>query len=188
MLPEQITDPNIFRCAFKKGNAVIAKHLLLACYLIDAIAGIGIAYLGITKLLLPNALIVFGYTESYLGSYLGYVIGILLSIAWYWYVIAAIVIAYYGYGLLWCIARDLTKEDWKSNSANNFAIVLAILALTLSLTVVSPLSFILTILIFCIIVIVLLEATDPVEEENITVWYYVFRFFGAAWHHYMKRN
>jgi hypothetical protein len=163
MLPEQITDPNIFRCAFKKGNAVIAKHLLWICILIDVLAGCGVAYLGFTNLLLPNALIAFGYTESYLG----YVYGILLSIAWYWYAVTGMVVVYYGYGLVWCIARDLTEEDWKSDSATNFAFAFAFAALAFAFV---------------------LAAIDPGENITVWYWYYVIRFFGAAWNHYKKRN
>jgi hypothetical protein len=69
---------------------------------------------------------------------------------------AVVIVVILGYSALWCMARDLTEEDWKSKQANDFAFAALALA----------------------------ADADPVQK--ITMWYYVFRFFGA-YAHYRKR-
>ncbi len=108
----------------------------------------------------------------------------------------------YGEGLLsflWCVARDLTEEDWRSKSANDSAIAalapalalaaLAALAIALALAALALDALALAALaldaLALAIALAIVFAVDPVSE--ITVWYYIFRFPGAVWNHYTKK-
>jgi hypothetical protein len=69
---------------------------------------------------------------------------ILSSIPWYCYVIVVALAAILIYSLLWCIARNLTDDDWQSGSAKDISeeikLVLTLLALALAL-IFAPLAF-----------------------------------------------
>jgi hypothetical protein len=129
MTPE-ISDPNIFRCAAKKTLSIIPKHIFYASCIVDAIAAIAILYIAATLVLIPIGVTIVAAFAA-----------LLASIAWYWYALAVIPSVYYGYGLVWCIARELTDEDWKSDTAENVSAVLAlVLGLVLGLVLVLGLA------------------------------------------------
>lgn len=127
---------NLLRCTLKKSLHTTERLVLAAAYVIDVVALLACGFL-LGEVILPAIV-----------ACIAFVIALIFSIPWYFYVIAAIPVAIVGYSFLWCVARELTEEDWKSDMAAAVAIATAV---------------------------------DPVDK--ITVWYYVFRFYGAAYHH-----
>ena len=120
-MTNEIPDPNLLRCAIKKTTSVVSKHILYASYMIVAIACMGI--FGVWQAISP---ILERLWELFVVA--------IVSIPWYLYGIAAIAAIYFGYSLLWCMARNLTDEDWQSEKAKNFGEGAALaLAPTLSL-------------------------------------------------------
>jgi len=57
---------------------------------------------------------------------------ILLAIPWYVYVGVIFIVSIMTYSFLWCIARELTDEDWKSDEAEAYAGFVFISFVTLS--------------------------------------------------------
>ena len=149
-----ITDKSLLRCTVKKSVHLTERLIVYASFAIVALTIVAIVGVGAMTILPPMVGIALGL--------LSVCWSVLASIPWYCYVAAAAVGVIPSYSFLWCVARDLEEEDWKSNSAYNFALALA-LALPLALTAL---------------------ALDPVSE--IAIWYYVFRFPGAVRHHYRK--
>ena len=120
------------------------------------------------------------------------------------------------------LARDLTKEDWKSSTADisaAFALTaLAVFALAaLGITTANPLGysgmfvitvftlaalgiaplpvFALTVLTIATLIAFTLTAlaafaafTLANSVDHTTIWYYMFRFPGAVWYHYHKKQ
>jgi membrane protein implicated in regulation of membrane protease activity len=137
-----ITDKSLLRCTVKKSVHLTERLIVYASFAIVAL----IVGVGAMTILPPMVGIALGL--------LAVCWSVLASIPWYCYVCATVIVSIPLYSFLWCVARDLEEEDWKSNSANDSALASLVLAL------------------------------DPVSE--ITIWYYVFRFPGAVWHHYRK--
>jgi len=130
MIETEIEDKSLLKCTIKKSADVLKKVVLYGSYVITAITAIVIIYFGITMIWEPLVKIISGgITTIWL---ILTPIGIfLLMIPWYVYVGGVAVLAIPVYSLLWCIARELTDEDWKSDSAKN----ITVLALTLAFTV-----------------------------------------------------
>ena len=70
----------------------------------------------------------------------------------------------------------LTKEDWESDEAGLSAIVLAF-ALAFAYTVA---------LAFALVIAVAIAIT--LSDQKSSIWYYIFRFPGALWHHWKVRQ
>ena len=156
----EINDPSLLRCVVKKSAQVVKKCAIvvtvLAAIVVTVLAAITIVGYGV-YLLLPVFITIAGM-----------IVSAIISIPWYYYVGAVAIAVIPVYSFLWCIARDLTDEDWGSEAANNAAIAFAV---ALAFAVAVAVAF----------------AVDPVDK--ITIWYYIFRFVGAVWHHYkQKRN
>jgi hypothetical protein len=151
--------------------------LVYIAYLIVGYTIGAIAYLGVTDILFP--VVAYGVMVA---------VALLVSIPWYYYAGAVALLVVPAYSFLWCVARDLTEEDWKSNSANNFAVfvVATFIAFVVSAFVfVVPvfLAFVVSAFVFVVATFIAIAAIESVDK--ITVVYYVFRFFGAAWNHYI---
>ena len=139
-------DALLLRCTLKKSWSVLGKVLKYgACLTVMALAGIFAVYgaISICELIVP------GTTNAW---------QFLITVPWYVYVGIVVIAAIPVYSMLWCIARDLTEEDWESNAAEIFVIALATFAIFSTFT-----------------------------KPN-SIWYYIGRFFGAAYHHYRKKN
>lgn len=52
----------------------------------------------------------------------GLILGPIAAVPWYAWVVLAIPCAMLGYSFLWCVARELRDEDWKSDIAANVAV------------------------------------------------------------------
>jgi len=102
---------SLLRCTIKKTTSVLGKHILWASCVIDALAAIVLAYFGVVGIWQ-----VFGPVAT----------SAVLAIPLWIYAFAVIVICYFGYGLVWCVARDLTDEDWQSERAKDISKTLAL--------------------------------------------------------------
>ena len=100
MIEEEIPkDVSLLRCTVKKSQQVFAKVILLVSYAIVVLALLGCGYLLFTGVLIPS----------------------IVAIPWYYYVAGIAILAIPVYSFLWCIARELTDEDWESGEAKALA-------------------------------------------------------------------
>jgi hypothetical protein len=128
----EINDPNILRCAVKKTLSLWGKHILYASYLIDGIAAAILAYFGIVGVWQALSPIAERLWEALTKA--------LFAVPWYVYGIVVILGAYFGYSLLWCMARNLADEDWQSEKAKKISENIA-LALALAFALALALAF-----------------------------------------------
>ena len=123
-----IDDKSLLRCTIKKSADVLKKVVLYGSYIIAAIAivyfGVAIVYFGVTKIWEPliNAIstiisFLFGIPELFWA----------LPLVMKLIILGIVSLGVIGvYSLVWCIARDLEKEDWESDSAKDIALALAL--------------------------------------------------------------
>ena len=120
-----IDDKSLLRCTWKKSADVLKKVVIYGLYsavtiiLITAIAAVGY-------------LIWLGFNSSLATIIYSSIISLLVSIPWYVYVGVIALLAIPVYSLVWCIARELTEEDWESGEAATVSIISAI-AITLGI-------------------------------------------------------
>ena len=119
-----IDDKSLLRCTIKKSADVLKKVVLYGSYIIAAIAivyfGVAIVYFGVTKIWEPliNAIstiisFLFGIPELFWA----------LPLVMKLIILGIVSLGVIGvYSLVWCIARDLEKEDWESDSAKDIAL------------------------------------------------------------------
>ena len=131
-MTNEIPDPNLLRCAIKKTTSVVSKHILYASYMIVAITVAAIACMGIFGVWQAISPILERLWQLFAVA--------IVSIPWYLYGIAAIAAIYFGYSLLWCMARNLTDEDWQSEKAKNFWEDVIALALALAIAAIAALA------------------------------------------------
>ena len=170
---------SLLKCTLKKGAATFWKHLKYAAWIAVGLAVMVGLYLMGTAIL-PLAMTVLALVEIVTSN----ILAVLASVPWWVYALAAVPVAYLGYGFLWCVARDLIEDDWKSDAANAFALTLAAFALALAPALTPALTLAALALAFAALAAIF--TVDPVDK--ITVWYFIFRFPGAAWHHYHKQS
>jgi hypothetical protein len=154
---------SILKCTVTKSSQVFKKIVLYVSYAIAGLAAATIAIYGAVR--------IYDVVAPVIITVITAITTFLFGIPWYWYVGIAGISAIPVYSLLWCIARELTKEDWESDAATNFA-VLALLALLAALA--APAA--------AVLAAALLAIEPPL------IWYYIFRFPGALWHHYRRRE
>jgi hypothetical protein len=162
---EKIDEQSLLRCTIKKSASVLPKVVLIASKIIVGFVVIAEILLGVAKI-------------WELGSPIGaFVLSILLAIPWYVYVSILALMTIPMYSLLWCIARNLTEEDWMSDEANNVAITLALALAALALAIVITLAITLaTVITLALTLALALAIIDPKT----------FLFIGA-YLHYRKR-
>ena len=123
----EINDRSLLKCTIKKSADVLNKVVLYGSYVIAAITaiviGTAIVYFGITKL--------WESIVNVISAAITTIWAVLSAIPWYVYVGGVAVMAIPVYSLLWCIARDLEKEDWESDSAKDIAALALALAFAL---------------------------------------------------------
>jgi len=89
---------------------------------VDAVAALAITYLFLTGILIP---VIMGTALPAIAWLYEQGIAWLLIIPWYGYVLGGIPAVYIGYLFVWCVARELTEDDWESQCANGPAIFAA---------------------------------------------------------------
>ena len=104
---------NLMRCAVKKTISMLDRHVLYASYMIVAASVLCVLFLGSIWIFIPMAYQLITSLQPVMTN----IINGLCAVPWYVYVIIAIPAMYFGYSLVWCIARELTDKDWGSNEA-----------------------------------------------------------------------
>ena len=110
MTQDQTPDPNILRCALKKTASVVSRHILFASKAVVATTAIILAGAGA----IYGTAAIWSVIGTPLTALVTATISALFAIPWYYYALAAIPVAYFGYSLVWCMARNITEDDWKS--------------------------------------------------------------------------
>ena len=175
-MPEEpeITDKSLLRCTIKKSASVLSKIILYASYCIVGLTAAALAYFGIKGLYELGA------------PALEKIYVYLAGVPWYYYAGAIALAAIPVYSLLWCIARELTEEDWKSDEASALTVLApTVLALT-ALTALAVLA--LTALTALTALALAVLALTALSDDSSSMWYYAYRFVGAAYHHYKKKK
>ena len=184
MIEEEIPkDVSLLRCTVKKSQQVFAKVILLVSYAIVVLALLGCGYLLVTGVLIPGVVPI-----------VTVIVAAVISIPWYYYVAGIAILVIPVYSFLWCIARELTDEDWISKSARNGEV---------------PTVFIGVSIVLAIILCILAPYSIPYPAMTLYNWagmvlfltlsFFVIvcglyvvcdgeilRFPGAVWHHYRR--
>ena len=102
----ETNDKSLLRCTIKKSADVMKKLAKYAAYVLGTlIAGI---------LALYGALGVWAIAADPVYKIVDSIISFLFSIPWYYYAGVVAIAAIPVYSFLWCVARELTEEDWES--------------------------------------------------------------------------
>ena len=118
MTDEEIPkDVSLLRCTLKKSQQVFAKIVLLVSYAIVALALIGCGYLLFTGVLIP----IISPVVAAIIAGIWTIVAVILIIPWYYYLAGIAILVIPVYSFLWCIARELTDEDWDSKEAKALA-------------------------------------------------------------------
>jgi hypothetical protein len=181
-------DASILRCWVKKSWSTSKKVGLWFGGIAVALIAAYVTWLGLTSETAERIwLAATGWFSSVIAGISNYITTIPPVVFWGSIAVSTVVVAILGYSLAWCMARNLTEEDWKSDKANAVAaltlaaLILAaptLAALTLIVLTLIVLTPILTLIVLTLIVLPLAAlSVDPVDK--ITIWYYIFRFIGA---------
>ena len=112
------TEKSLLKCTLKKSAGVFAKVVLFLAYIIDAIAAGAIALYGLIGL---SAVLI----EPLLAAYQN-IIAAICNVPWYVYVGIIALTAIPTYSFIWCVARELTDEDWSSDMAKSISTVMVL--------------------------------------------------------------
>ena len=158
-LTDEDWDRSLLRCTLKKSEQVFVKVVLLVSYAIVALALLGCGYLLFTGALIP----------------------IIVVIPWYYYVASIAILAIPVYSFLWCIARELTDEDWESGEAKALADIVAFTVLAAGVAIVATAIIAFVAIAIVILLLILLLFTVIALNSKLM------RFPGACLH-YLKRG
>jgi hypothetical protein len=183
------TEPSLLKCTVKKSVHVAEKVVLWVSYVI---VGITAGTIAVAVALYGSALVWNAIAKPLTAIVTG-IVSFLFGVPWYVYAGGLAVAAIPVYSFLWCVGRDLTEEDWKSDAANNFAITLFTLSALALVTFAAFAAFVLsTLSAFAAFVLSTLSAFAAfaalVLGGSTSRWYYIGRFPGAVWHHYRNRK
>jgi len=129
MTDEEIPkDVSLLRCTLKKSQQVFAKVVLNISYIIVVLALIGCGYLLFTGVLIP----IISPVVAAIIAGIWTIVAVILIIPWYYYLAGIAILVIPVYSFLWCIARELTDEDWNSREAENIAAIVALAAATIA--------------------------------------------------------
>jgi uncharacterized membrane protein len=124
----EANDKSLLRCTIKKSVDVAKK---IGKYAAGTALGILAAVL-----VIYGAIGIWTIAADPAYKYLTAIVSFLFSIPWYCYAGIVAIAAIPVYSLLWCVARELTEEDWESNEAAYLALT-ALVALALALALAS---------------------------------------------------
>jgi hypothetical protein len=124
----EANDKSLLRCTIKKSVDVAKK---IGKYAAGTALGILAAVL-----VIYGAIGIWTIAADPAYKYLTAIVSFLFSIPWYYYAGVAAIAAIPVYSFLWCVARELTEEDWESNEAVTLALT-ALVALALALALAS---------------------------------------------------
>ena len=81
---------------------------------------------------------------------------------------------------------DLTKEDWESRAAD-ISVVSVAIAIIFVLVVAVAVVLVVAPIVVLVFVLVVALTFDVVDDPKYP-FYYIVRFPGAVWHHYLRRG
>ena len=129
----EIEDKSLLKCTIKKSVDVLEKVLVFGLGFVVGVAALWIACFIISDAVTRKPLVnLVSDTISVIWLILTSLGTILLAIPWYVYVGVIFIVSIMTYSFLWCIARELTDEDWKSDEAEAYAGFVFISFVTLS--------------------------------------------------------
>ena len=128
----EIENKSLLRCTWNKSVDVFKKVLLCVSGFVVGVAALWIAHFIASTVVWKPLVNLISDTISVIWLILTSLGNILLAIPWYVYVGAIALLAIPLYSLIWCIARELTDEDWKSDEAEAYAGFVFISFVTLS--------------------------------------------------------
>ena len=138
----ETTDKSLLRCTLKKSYNVTKKLVLWASYIVVGIAAFVFACYGVVGIW--NAL------ADTITNSISEIVSFVTSIPWYYYAGFVAIISIPSYSFVWCVARELTDEDWHSDEAKTVASAVAFagagavaLALVLALVLAGVLALVL---------------------------------------------
>ena len=117
---------DLLRCTYKKSVDVTTKIVLWLSY---AIVAITLCAIGTGA-----AMVFWGVIVDSLLKIVILIVAFMFGIPWYYYAGIVVIACIPTYSFIWCVARELTDEDWKSDEAQTVAIALT-LALAIALTI-----------------------------------------------------
>jgi hypothetical protein len=187
----EINDKSLLRCTWNKSVDIFKKVLLVVSVVLFVVSLVVVSLLGLVIIVKGLELFwTYLWTDVYywLEIIISPVITFLFGIPWYVYAGGVVVLAIPVYSLVWCIARELTDEDWKSESAKDIAFVLAALVATalaalaalvvlVALTIAIALALVLAFVLAFVLPITLAFANN-----------YKIYLFPGAYLHYRKRT
>ena len=109
---ELLNEPSLLRCTLKKSWAVSKKIGLWLGGIAVGLITCYCVYLGVTSSAAANFT---GWCISAAGT----IAGVMLLVPWELWAIVIGVVSILVYSLVWCMARNLTDEDWESEIAKN---------------------------------------------------------------------
>ena len=127
-------DKSVLKCTIKKSVDVFRKVARYGLYFI--IAGIiGAICLAIAITISAGLYSFMDGVVKLFNITISNVLSLIGSIPWYVYVGVIAILAIPVYSLIWCIARELTKEDWESGEAATISII-SVIAITLGIIII----------------------------------------------------
>jgi len=134
MTDEEIPkDVSLLRCTLKKSQQVFAKVVLNISYIIVVLALIGCGYLLFTGVLIP----IISPVVAAIIAGIWTIVAVILIIPWYYYLAGIAILVIPVYSFLWCIARELTDEDWESGEAKALAAAAVFAAAVVAVVIVA---------------------------------------------------
>jgi len=134
MIEEEIPkDVSLLRCTLKKSEQVFAKVILLVSYAIVVLSLLGCGYLLFTGVLIP----IISPVVTAIIAGIWTIVAVILIIPWYYYLAGIAILVIPVYSFLWCIARELTEEDWNSKEAKNVAVAAAFIVFAAAIVAVA---------------------------------------------------
>jgi len=138
----EIENKSLLRCTWNKSVDVFKKVLLCVSGFVVGVAALWIAHFIASTVVWKPLVNLISDTISVIWLILTSLGNILLAIPWYVYVGAIALLAIPVYSLIWCIARELTDEDWKSDDAEITSDVTALFVFFAMFTTTTSISMI----------------------------------------------
>jgi len=158
---------DILKCTIKKSVDVVKKLVLAVSYAVVAGTTITISIYGIV-----------GIWQA-IQNPLHMVVSFLSGIPWYYYAGIVAIAAVPVYSFLWCVARELTEDDWESEEARWFATAVIVVAIVAIAVVSAAAAAVIVAVVATIAVVSASAAAAAVDSKAL--------LFVGALLHYRKR-
>jgi hypothetical protein len=172
---------SLLKCTLKKSWNVFVKWIIGSIIILAAISAIFLAYVFVLHC---GVWIYENIILNPVGTMCNAIVWIINIIPWPVWAVLGIIGAIIGYSYSWCIAQELTEEDWQSSESRSIAdislIVVIIVGLALIILLIrESIPFVTVIVVVLGFVLITLFASLATRPAAI-------RFLGA-YMHYHKR-